>query len=199
MSDPAAPVDRHLARWAHAWAVAASQTYETIESISIPESPASEVGRRDAMTMVLVDAVRNVVRGAEQILGADSDVVRRFNEAHPTLKTLRDRLEHYEDYVRGTGIAQRTGKRRNGAPLALDTAGIWISASEGGGPEGHLVRLVVMERGEADEPTEVTFEAPSRQIAVAARTLARDLLADLGELEGRHLAVCEMCSDPDSI
>lgn len=199
MQPPAAPMNRHLARWAHAWAAASTQTYETIESISIPDSPASELGRRDAMTMVLVDAVRNVVRGAEQILGEDSDLVRRFSQAHPTLKTLRDRFEHYEDYVRGSGIAQRTGRKRSGEPLALDTTGIEISASEGGGPEGHLVRVVVIERGPDDKPTEVTYEAPSRQIAVAVRRLARDLLAETGMLDERHLAACEICADPDDI
>lgn len=54
-------------------------SYESIESISVPESPATEAGRRDAMTMVLVDALRNVVRGAELAIGADSEIVQRFS------------------------------------------------------------------------------------------------------------------------
>lgn len=199
MQPPVASVNCHLARWAHAWAAASTQTYETIESISIPDSPASELGRRDAMVMVLVDAVRNVVKGAEQVLGEDSDLIRRFSEAHPMLKTLRDRFEHYEDYVRGSGIAQRTGQRRNGAPLELNTAGIEIAASEGGGPEGYLVRVVVIERDSNDEPIEVPYVAPSRQIAVAVRRLARDLLAETGLLDDRHLAACEICANPDGI
>lgn len=84
------------------WAAASSETYETIESISMPESPATEIGRRDAMTMVLVDVVRNVVRGTELAVGKDSEIVQRFSEEHPALKDLRDRFEHYEDYVRCT-------------------------------------------------------------------------------------------------
>lgn len=149
-------VDRDLVRWAHAWAAAASQTYETLESISIPESPATETGRRDVMTMVLVDAVRNVARGAESSFGQGSELVRRFNESHPQLKNLRDRFEHYEDYVRDTGSAQSEGSKWGGTPLELDTAGIEISASSGGGPEGHLVCIAVIERDSNGQTTKVT-------------------------------------------
>ncbi|WP_431860754.1 hypothetical protein [Micrococcus terreus] len=192
-------VNQDLVRWAHMWATAASQTYETIESISIPESPATEIGRRDAMTMVLVDAVRNVIKGAELALGQESEVVQRFSEEHPDLKNLRDRFEHYEDYVRGAGIAQREGRKRNGKPLELDTAGIDISASSGGGREGHLVSIVVIERDSNNQPTEVTYEAPSRTIAAAIRRLARDLVDAAGMLDERHLDRCEICANPLSI
>ena len=160
---------------------------------------ASELGRRDAMTMVLVDAVRNVVRGAEQAVGRDNDLVTRFNRRHPTIKTLRDRFEHYEDYVRGTGDAQRTGKRRRGQPLTLDGAGIEVGASEGGGPEGHLIRIEVVERDADDQPTVIVYEAPTRQITIAVRQLARDLLAEVGLLDERHLSACEICIDPEGI
>ena len=198
MSSPPGP-EQHLARWAHAWAAAASQTYEAIETISIPDSPASELGRRDAMTMVLVDAVRSVVRGAEQAVGTNSAIVRRFNEMHPTLKALRDRFEHYEDYIRGTGFAQRTRHKPKGIPLELEKAGIRISASEGGGSEGHLVCVSVIERDADDQPTEVVYEAPSRLITVAVRRLARDLITETGVLDDRHLTACEICADPDAI
>lgn len=192
-------VDRRLVRWAHAWAAAASETYETIESISTPESPATEIGRRNVMTMVLVDAVRNVVRGAELALGRDSEIVQRFSDDHPTLKDLRDRFEHYEDYVRGTGIAQRTGKRRNGDPLELEKEGIRISASSGGGPEGHVVTVVVIERDGNNRATRVVYQAPSRIIAVAVRHLARALVDAAGMLDERHLEACEMCAAPEGL
>lgn len=149
--------------------------------------------------MVLVDAVRNVVRGAEHATGEDSGIVGRFNDDYPTIKTLRDRFEHYEDYVRGTGDAQRTGRRRKGDPLWLDAAGIEIAAAGGGGPEGHLVRICVIERADDDQPVEIVYEAPTRQITVAVRRLARDVLAATGLLDERHLAACEICSDPDGI
>lgn len=193
------PVDESLASWAHAWAAAASQTYEVIESISTPASPASELGRRDGMTMVLVDAVQNVVRGAEKLLGRNSNAVRRFNEEHPTLRQLRDRFEHYEDYVRGTGWDQREGKKQNGEPLTLETTGLRVSASEGGGPEGHIVHLLAIERGPNGEPVEVSYKAPSRDIAVAVRTLARDLLEEASLLDEHHTSRCEMCADPSAI
>lgn len=197
-SSPPGP-EQHLAKWAHAWAAAASQAYEVIETISIPDSPASELGRRDAMTMVLVDAVRNVVRGAERALGTGSELVQRFNKEHPTLKTLRDRFEHYEDYVRGTGNAQRTGRRSKGDPLTLDRAGIEVAASEGGGAEGHLVRISVIERDADDQLTEVLYEAPSRLVTIAVRQLARDLVSEVGLLDERHLAACEICANPDAV
>lgn len=192
-------VDRRLVRWAHMWAAAASATYETIESISMPESPASEIGRRDAMTMVLVDAVRNVVRGAELAVGRESEIVRRFSKEHPTLKDLRDRFEHYEDYVRGTGKVQRSGRTYKGDPLELEEAGVWISTSSGGGPDGHLVSVVVIERDENDVAAEVVYEAPSRTIAVAVRRLARDLVEAASMLDEHHLARCEICADPEGI
>ncbi|QCW49536.1 hypothetical protein FE634_02305 [Nocardioides dongxiaopingii] len=129
-----------------------------------------------------MDAARNVVRGAEQAVDRDNDLVLRFNERHPTLKTLRDRFEHYEDYVRGTGDAQRTGRRRNGELLTLDGAGIEVAASEGGGAEGHLVRIAVVERDADDQPTESVYQAPTRQIAIAVRQLARDLIAEVDYL-----------------
>ncbi|MFE4463748.1 hypothetical protein ACFRCR_01400 [Oerskovia sp. NPDC056781] len=192
-------VDRRLVRWAHTWAAAASETYETIESISMVESPATAIGRRDAMTMVLIDAVRNVVRGAELAVGKDSEIVQRFNEGNPGLKDLRDRFEHYEDYVRGTGDKQRMGRRRGGKPLELEAEGIRVAASSGGGLEGHLVHVVVIERDENNEVVEVVYEAPSRTVAVAVRYLARDLLRAAGMLDENHLASCEICAAPDEI
>lgn len=192
-------VDRHLARWAHMWAAAAFETYRTIEADLSPESIGAEIARRDAMTMVLVDAVRNVVRGAELALGVDSDAVRRFNKEHPDIRELRNRFEHYEEYVMGTGLGQRAGRKYRGASLELDTAGIDVVASEGGGPEGHLVRVVVRERGDDDGMTEVTYEAPSRKIAVAACRLARELVSAANMLDECHLQACKLCADPEGI
>lgn len=181
------------------WAAAASEVCVSIESISMPESPATEIGRRDAMSMVLVDAVRNVVRGAELALGTDDEIVRRFGTEHPDLKRLRDRFEHYDAYVTGTGNAQRVGGKQKGEPLDLEAEGIRISASRGGGPEGHVVSIVVIERDENDEATEVLYEAPSRTIAVAARNLARDLVEAAGMLDDCHLGRCDICSGPESL
>lgn len=189
-------VDMNVVRWAHAWAAAASQAYECIDSISIPESPATESGRRDAMTMVLVNAVRNVVRGAESSFGKDSELVRRFDIANPNFKDLRDRFEHYEDYVKGSGFAQRKGSKRCGTPLELDTPGIEIFASEGGGTEGHLVCIVVAELGSNGQPRRMTYRAPSKTITAAARKLARDMFDEAGVLDEGHLSKCEICANP---
>jgi hypothetical protein len=192
-------VDRRLVAWAHFWAAAASQTYETIESISKPDDPVGEIGRRDAMTLVLVDAARNVMRGAELAFGTDSPIVQEFIEQQPTLKALRDRFEHYEDYVVGKGDAQRAGRRRSGEALDLEEEGIRISASSGGGPEGHIVSVVVIERDSEDRAAEVTYEVPTRTIAVAVRCLARSLIKAAGLLNSPHLDRCELCANPAGI
>lgn len=147
--------------------------------------------------MVLVSAVRNVVRGTELAVGLGSEIVQRFSKDYPNLKTLRDRFEHYEDYLKGDGNAQRAGGRRNGEALNLNgKEGIWISASGGGGREGHLVKVVVLERDENDEAAEVVYEAPSRTIVAAARRLARDLVVAAGMVD--HLDACESCAAAES-
>ena len=48
---------------------------------------------------------------------------------------------------------------------------------------------MIIERDANDQPTEVVYEAPTRQIAVAVRQLARDLVAEVGLLDERHLSV----------
>lgn len=196
---PLSSVDERLAGWTHAWAAAASQTYEVIESIWDDESPASAIGRRDAMTMVLVDAVRNVLRGTEALLGTDSAVVRRFVAEHPVLKNVRDYLEHFDDYLRGTGLSQREGRKWGGAPLSLEAAGLDLPSSHGGGPEGHVVQVTVTERAEDGTAQVVGHDVPTRTVAVATRALARDLLSELGLLDDRHLARCQMCANPNDI
>ena len=67
------------------------------------------------MTMVLVDAVRNVVRGAEQAVGSDNDLVTRFNERHPKLKTLHATRS---STMRITSVAPATPSGRVGGVRA---------------------------------------------------------------------------------
>lgn len=196
---PQTVIDERLAGWTHAWAAAASQTYEVIESIWDDESPATAIGRRDAMSMVLVDAARNVLRGTEALLGEEDPVVERFVSENPVLKIVRDCLEHFDDYVRGSGLRQRVDGKWRGDPLSLEAAGMDIPSSHGGGPEGHVVQLTVTERGADGQSTTVSHAIPTRTVAVAVRQLARDMLNALGLLDERHLERCEICREPHDI
>ncbi|WPF66914.1 MULTISPECIES: hypothetical protein [unclassified Corynebacterium] len=186
-------IDKEVARWVHVWAAAALHTYEVINSISIVDSPVEAISQKDTMSMVLVSAVRNVVRGAESLFGKDCGLVQNFNSMYPHLKKLRDVFEHYEDYVVGNGISQREGRKRNGRPLGLDVTGLEISASSGG-QQGHQLYITVIERGSDGKPKRVTYEVLSKAIALAACRLARDVIDAVGMLDERHLSKCSICS-----
>jgi hypothetical protein len=151
------------------------------------------------MTLVLVDAARNVLRGSEALLGPECAAARRFVSEHPVLKTVRDYLEHYDDYVRGSGRNQREGGKWGGKPLSLEAAGLDMPSSRGGGREGHVVQVTVTERAADGRAMEVTHDVPTRTVAVATRVLARDTLGELGLLDRRHLDRCEMCADPEAL
>lgn len=196
---PLTAIDQRLAGWTHAWAAAASQTFEVIESLWDEESPASAIGRRDAMTMVLVDAARNVLRGTEALLGHEDPVIGRFLSENPVLKIVRDCFEHFDDYIRGSGLRQRVDGKWRGEPLTLEAAGLDIPSSHGGGSDGHVVQLAVTERGADGQATTVCHQVPTRTVAVATRLLARDMLDELGLLDERHLDRCDICRDPHDI
>lgn len=161
---------------------------------SLTPGDISAIGRRDVLTLLLVDAARNVVRGAGVLLGNDSDPVKRFEQAHPTLKTLRDRIEHFDEYIKGAGHRQRVGGSK-GIPLNLETAGLDFHSSHGGGPEGHVITIRTLELENGKE-AEKRYEVPTRDVIIAVRTLARDTLLEAGQLDDRHLAACPMCFDP---
>lgn len=197
--EPPTPTRQQLASWTHAWAAAATETYHVIGSIWDAEFPASSMGRRDAMTMVLVDAARNVLRGTEALLGDDHPVVTRFTSAHPSLKSVRDYLEHFDDYIKGAGLRQRVDGKWRGDPLNLETAGLDIATSRSGPVAGHVVTLRLIERGANGQPTPKEYDMPTRTIAAAARELARDMMEVMGLLDQRHVDRCEICSDPQKL
>lgn len=192
-------VEEDLAGWTHMWAVAASETYEVINSIWDNESPISAIGRRDAMTMVLVGAARNVQRGSEVLLNSKNDAVQRGVTVHRELKTIRDYLEHFDEYVQGIGRMQGKGGNQSRGTSTLESPGLSLPSSHGGGPEGHVVRLTVTERAADGEYRDVDHEIPTRTIVVSTRLLARDVLKELGLLDERHLRRCPICANPEGI
>lgn len=196
-----AALREELAGWTHSWSTAASLAFTSIESIPIgrSESPASATGQRDAMAMVLVTAAQNVRRGAEALLGRGNAVIHRRHKEGKVLRQIRNYLEHFDAYLEGSGNRQRKYHKKDGAALDLDTPGLHISSSRGGGPDGHTVSIEVTERRKCGGTVHATHEIPTRTIVVAARTLTRDVFKELGLLDERHLGACEACRDPESI
>lgn len=179
-----------VARWTHVWMCAAARTYKHLESIWDDESPGSSIGARDALSLVVIDAVRNTYRGATAVLGDDSDAVRVFEERQPDLKVVRDRFEHFEDYLRGAGHAQKTGK----SMMVLDDLiGLAISSSSGGGPGGHSIEVTVREQN-----GEKTYSIETGAAVDAARTLARVVLTEVGLYDDQHADRCLYCAPSDS-
>ncbi|MBM7081323.1 hypothetical protein [Micromonospora humidisoli] len=179
-----------VARWTHMWAAAAVHLSQQLESIWDDEMIATSIGTRDALSLVLVDAIRNVQRGAEKVCGKGSAAVSAFVASQPTLKDLRDRFEHFDAYVVGDGH----GQRGNGQPpLILDVpSGIEVSASQSGGDGGHIIVVKVSER---TGPREYLFS--SRAATDAARVLARETVRAAGLLDWRHEEKCKTC--PESL
>ena len=57
--------------------------------------------------MLFADALRNVLRGAERVLGKGHPAVRTFNATVPDLVHIRNIYEHFDAYVEGHGHRQR--------------------------------------------------------------------------------------------
>lgn len=181
-----------LARWTHLWLEAAVITLDHLESSWEEERPASSVARRDALSLVLVDAVRNVYRGASAILGVEARAVRVFEEGAAGMKDLRDRLEHFDAYLTGRGFAQTGGPRRPPIDLA-EAIGLQLTMSEGGGPGGHTINVVV---AGADENEHYVFE--TRSVVEAARRLAGEALVAAGLMTEDHSRLCSTCKHESS-
>lgn len=177
---------RETARWTHAWMCAAAITLTSLEAAWDDESPAASVGARDALTLVLVDAVRNAYRGAAAVLGSDHSALQTFERAVPSLKDLRDSLEHFDAYLRGTGHRQ---PQPSGPDAQADQAApMTVVASAGGGPQGHTVQVAVREKTGTQ-----TYEFATGTAVNAARTLARTALEHTGLYNQRHAAECRHC------
>lgn len=177
---------RELARWTHAWAAAAVLTLAQMDAVWDDADPADSVGARDALALVLVDAVRNTYRGALNVLGQRDAAVAAFDTAVPDLKDLRDRFEHFDAYLGGTGHTQA---ERRGPPLdAGGATRLSISASSGGGPEGHTIRVDVAERN-----GEQSYRLESRTAVRSAQRLARATIERAGLDDDRHAARCQHC------
>jgi hypothetical protein len=178
-----------VARWTHMWAAAAAFICQQLESTWDDEAVGASIGARDALSLALVDAIRNVHRGAEKVCGADSKAVRAFVTAQPALKDLRDRFEHFDAYVVGSGYAQRGMEQPS--QIMDASSGIEISVSHGGGDQGHVVVVKVAEKSGPKE-----YQFASRAATDAARVLAWETARVAGLVDERHAKECKTCQEP---
>lgn len=56
-----------------------------------------------------MDALRNVLRGAESVLGRDARAVKAFRDHVPHAVYVRDILEHFDEYTAGAGRHRESG------------------------------------------------------------------------------------------
>ena len=147
----------NLARWVMRWAEAARLTVEAMEGIEGVGDPIGAIGAKDALTLVLVDAIHNVRRGSVAVLGSTSAEVRHFDVRVPGLGSLRDTLEHFDEYLQWAG-------RRQGVPL--NGPGFELSMSYSVG-HGHVVEITVYEKSGP-----CRYLMKTREAASAAKELA---------------------------
>lgn len=180
---------RELARWTHMWASAAVLVLGQIDGTYDPEGPVGSLGKRDVLALVVLDAVRNTYRGARAFLGNDHASVSGFEQSASGMKELRDRFEHFDEYLRGEGLAQRSGRRGPGLDLQ-GLPGLEITGSRGGGHGGHTIDVKVRE-AEGD----IHYTLMTQTVVDAARVLARDTIDRAGLLDEQHVARCSKCGD----
>lgn len=167
-----------MARWTHTWMAAAVM----LQTEVMPQQRDLGALGRDLSGLLLVQAARNAYRGAVRLLGKDSSDIEVFEARQPDMRDLRDRLEHFDDYVLGWGKAQTASK-----VLVRDRAGLRQTQSSGSA-DSHAF-TVECEEGAAD--------ASPRQLSIDTYTLIRDLRslisAALSSTTLEHPEPCHVC------
>lgn len=97
--------DDHRA-WIISWTV---QWLDAVERQAGRVLDAPGHGNGQIEILLFVGALRKVLRGAEAILGEEHAAVRSFYEAVPGATDIRDMLEHFDEYVTGSGRLQKGG------------------------------------------------------------------------------------------
>ena len=165
------------------------ETLASIEGLAsrFEDRPVSTIGRMEALSLLLVDAVRNAYRGASAVLGASAEPVRNFETRVPNIKDLRDRFEHFDAYLRGVGHAQTGGRGKPALELGGQT-GLAVAHSNGGGPGGHTITVEVYEAG----GKATVYTLATRAAVEAAQLLTRAVVEAAGLDDARH-ADCTTC------
>lgn len=92
---------QRLLGWLYGWAHSAELAYNRVQ-------PNAEVtmGDRQADAMQFVVSIAKVEQLAAVLLGSDHAAVRRFREAEPGVRPIRNALEHVDEYLTGRGHLQ---------------------------------------------------------------------------------------------
>lgn len=186
MIDPSTTSSREaveVARWTHIWFISAVLVLAQLEE-TWDDDVFRSIAKRDVLAHPLVNAVRNVYRGSRAVLSENHEEVQSFESALPQFKELRDRLEHFEDYVQGRGREQNPEDAGHPNPLSLNS-------STGGTREGHVVVWRTQEKGQS-----IDRRFPTRTAIASARQLVLAVLGSVGLDDERHRS-CPWCR-PDS-
>lgn len=87
------------ATWTFLWDLAVQRQADRIQGAELEDAQVD--------FMLFADALRNVLRGAERVLGTDHRAVKEFDSAVPDLVHVRNIFEHFDEYVEGKGRRQR--------------------------------------------------------------------------------------------
>lgn len=167
-----------MARWTHTWMAAAVM----LQTEVMPQRDLGATGR-DLSGLLLVQAARNAYRGATRLLGKDSSAIKVFEESQADMRDLRDRLEHFDDYVLGRGRAQTASKVKVG-----DRARLRQTQSCGSG-DSHAFTVECEEGAAGTSP---------RKLSIDTSKLVQDLRklvsAALSSTTLEHPEPCPICS-----
>jgi hypothetical protein len=97
-------MDVHLdnwATWTFIWDLAVQRQADRILGAELEDAQVD--------LMLFADALRNVLRGAERVLGIGSAAVQEFKVAVPDIEHVRNIYEHFDAYVEGKGFRQKDG------------------------------------------------------------------------------------------
>lgn len=168
--------DGELAAWTHMWLVSGALTLELLQNSWDDEQPASSIGRRDALSIVVIDAVRNAYRGAKASLPSNAAAVTAFERSQPQLVRMRDFFEHFDAYIKGRGNVQKEAQTPRDSVIGME----WKRSASSG--EGHHTMVFAVREG----TTHAEYE-------VDAAAAVRAVMQEVGLLDSRHLAACPYC------
>jgi hypothetical protein len=156
-----APTAEHqrleIASWTYQWLDAVDRQAERV-------AEAPDNGSGQVEILLFVTALRNVVRGAEAVLGYDHVAVKRFDQSVPNARAVRDMLEHFDAYVRGIGNMQNQRKK---AELPLNAWRVYYSSNEPVGGE----RRIDVDGLELDVTAAASAAWPLAQAALQAASI----------------------------
>lgn len=175
--------DGELAAWTHMWMVSAVLTLGLLQDSWNDEEPASSIGRRDALSIVVIDAVRNAYRGAKAALPNNAAVVTAFETSQPQLVRMRDFFEHFDEYVMGRGKVQKGAQTPRDSVIGME----WKRSASTG--EGDHTMVFAVREG----TTHAEYEVDAAAAVRAVQPLVRSVMQQASLLDSRHLAACPYC------